>query len=128
MLRDEADRVEGRSSETPPRREIRPGVVFNPKTPQNAAGIRIDPPVSLATASGTIPAATAAAEPPLEPPGIRPRCHGLLVEPRVACWVVMPQPNSWARVVADNHSPARRSDATTAASAGARRSARTFDP
>ena len=37
----------------------------------------MDPPPSLAVASGTIPAATAAAEPPLEPPGVRQRSHGL---------------------------------------------------
>ncbi len=31
-------------------------------------------------ASGHIPAATAAAEPPLEPPGVRRRSHGFLVD------------------------------------------------
>ena len=37
--------------------------------PQNAAGWRIDPPVSVPVAAGTRPAATAAAEPPDEPTG-----------------------------------------------------------
>ena len=40
----------------------------NPKTPQNAAGTRTDPPVSLPSARGATPAATTAAEPLLEPP------------------------------------------------------------
>ena len=82
------------ASATPPAREMRPKVVFSPSTPQNAAGSRIDPPVSLPMASGTSPAATAAADPPEDPPGTRPRSHGFEVEPRVACWVVIPQPNS----------------------------------
>ena len=40
-----------------------------PTTPHSAAGWRIEPPVSVPSASGAIAAATAAAEPPLEPPG-----------------------------------------------------------
>ena len=44
-----------------------------PTTPQNEAGCRIDPPVSLPRAAGTIRAATAAADPPDEPPGVRLR-------------------------------------------------------
>jgi len=31
----------------------------------------MDPPVSVPSAAGTSPAATAAADPPLDPPGIR---------------------------------------------------------
>src|SRR5262245_13489984 len=40
---------------------------FSPTRPQNDAGIRIEPPMSLAWAAGTSPDATAAAEPPLDP-------------------------------------------------------------
>ena len=40
-----------------------------PTTPHSAAGWRIDPPVSEPSASGANPAATAAADPPDEPPG-----------------------------------------------------------
>ena len=50
-----------------------------PVTPQKAAGVRIEPDVSLPIAKGTRPAATAAAEPLEEPPlqwsgfqGVRP--------------------------------------------------------
>ena len=43
--------------------------------------MRIEPPPSLPWATGTRPAATAAADPPEEPPGVRSRFHGLLVAP-----------------------------------------------
>ncbi len=59
--------------------ETRPRVGFMPTSPQQAAGIRIEPPPSDAPAAGTRPAATAAAEPPDEPPGVRdeiPRVAG----------------------------------------------------
>ena len=45
--------------------------------------MRIEPAPSAATAAGTRPAATAAAEPPLEPPGVRSVSHGLRVTPQV---------------------------------------------
>ena len=45
------------------------------------AGMRIEPPPSPACATGTMPLATAAAEPPLEPPGVCARFHGLCVGP-----------------------------------------------
>ena len=48
---------------------LRARVGFRPTRPQHEAGMRIEPPPSLACAIGTMPAATAAAEPPLEPPG-----------------------------------------------------------
>ena len=60
---------------------MRPRVGFSPKRPQAEAGMRIEPPPSVACASGTMPAATAAAEPPLEPPGARSWRHGLRVTP-----------------------------------------------
>ena len=43
--------------------------------------MRIEPPPSAAGAIGTRPAATAAAEPPLEPPGLRCGSQGLRVTP-----------------------------------------------
>ena len=43
--------------------------------------MRIEPPVSVPTAAWQSPAATAAAEPPLEPPAVRAVSHGLLVCP-----------------------------------------------
>jgi hypothetical protein len=61
--------------------EIRPREGFSPISPVQAAGIRIDPPPSAPSAIGTIPAATAAAEPPLEPPTVRSGLKGLRVMP-----------------------------------------------
>ena len=39
--------------------------------PQQAAGIRIEPPVSVPRVARAMPAATLTADPPLEPPGER---------------------------------------------------------
>ena len=49
--------------------------------PQTAAGWRIEPPVSEPRDSGARSAATAAAEPPDEPPGTRSSSQGLSVGP-----------------------------------------------
>ena len=49
--------------------------------PVTAAGWRIEPPVSVPIESGASNAATAADEPPDEPPGMRDRSHGLCVGP-----------------------------------------------
>src|SRR5262245_16697059 len=65
-----------------------------PKRPQHEAGMRMEPPPSLAWAIGTIPAATAAAEPPLEPPTECPGFHGLRVCPNNLGSVVGTRPNS----------------------------------
>src|SRR2546427_12313155 len=54
---------------------------FKPTSPHSLDGMRIEPPPSLACATGTRPAATAAAEPPLEPPGERLVSQGLRVGP-----------------------------------------------
>src|SRR6185437_14357949 len=55
----------------------RPRVGLRPTSPHSLAGMRIDPPPSLACAPATRPAATAAADPPDEPPGEWPRSRGL---------------------------------------------------
>src|SRR6266542_4820093 len=60
---------------------MRPYVGFNPITPHSAAGCRTEPPVSEPNATGTIPAATAAAEPPDEPPGTREMSQGFRTGP-----------------------------------------------
>lgn len=48
-----------------------------PVMPQNDAGWRMEPPVSVPVTAGARPAATATAEPPEEPPGTRSRFQGL---------------------------------------------------
>src|SRR5277367_135451 len=67
------------SSRQPGQSGTRPIDAFMPKRPQNAAGSRIDPPPSLPIAIGQIPLATAAADPALEPPGVRAKSQGLRV-------------------------------------------------
>ena len=49
--------------------------------PQHVAGLRSEPPMSLPRPIGLIPAASATASPPDEPPAVRPRSHGLRVSP-----------------------------------------------
>lgn len=48
-----------------------------PVMPQNDAGWRIEPPVSVPVTAGARRAATATALPPEEPPGMRSAFHGL---------------------------------------------------
>ena len=60
---------------------MRPNEGLCPTRPQKPPGVRVDPPPSLAVANGTIPAATALADPPLDPPGVRVGSHGLRVTP-----------------------------------------------
>ena len=59
-----------------------------------AAGCRIEPPVSVPMPSGAANAATAADEPPDEPPGMRSRSHGLRVGPYALFSVDEPIANS----------------------------------
>src|ERR1019366_6336960 len=58
-----------------------PLVGLRPTRPQREAGIRTEPPPSVAVATPTSPPAMAAAEPPLEPPGEYSIFHGLRVTP-----------------------------------------------
>ena len=57
------------------------GIIRKPNSPQNAAGTRTEPPVSVPMANGTMPAATAATEPLLEPPVVRPGNRGCSQSP-----------------------------------------------
>src|SRR5580765_5468115 len=66
----------------------RPRLGFSPTRPHSLAGMRIDPPPSLAWATGTSPAATAAAEPPDEPPVECPMFQGLRQAPYASDSVV----------------------------------------
>src|SRR5690625_4821043 len=77
-----------------PYRDTEPYVGFVPTVPVNAAGSRIEPPVSLPSAHGAINAATAAAGPPPDPPGTRLRSHGFRVTPNAEYSVVEPIANS----------------------------------
>ncbi len=54
---------------------------LSPNTPHSEAGTRTEPLVSEPSARGTKPAATAAPEPPEEPPATRSGAWGLRVGP-----------------------------------------------
>jgi hypothetical protein len=69
------------SENGPPGRSITPRVGLSAHRPQNAAGIRTDPAASVPIAMGPSPAATAAAGPALDPPGVKLGQPGLLVGP-----------------------------------------------
>src|SRR6185436_10468294 len=73
---------------------VRARLGFSPTSPQHDAGIRIEPPPSFACATGTMPLATAAAEPPLDPPVVRSTFHGLRDAPYVTGSVVGTSPHS----------------------------------
>jgi hypothetical protein len=76
-------------------------------------GIRIEPPPSLPWASGARPAATAAAAPPLEPPGVRDLSHGLRQSPFSSDSVIAIVPNSGVFVLPITTNPASRMRRTT---------------
>src|SRR5438067_13851365 len=57
--------------------DTRPRDGFNPTSPHALAGMRIEPPPSLACPMATMPLATAAPDPPDDPPVERLWSHGL---------------------------------------------------
>ena len=64
-----------------PDRLTRPSVGFSPTIPHALAGLTIEPSVSVPTDSGASPAATATADPELDPDGLRPVPCGLTAWP-----------------------------------------------
>ena len=91
-----------------------------PMTPQQVAGLRTDPPVSVPSAPGARPVATATAEPLEEPPGWRSRFHGLSAAGHGNSRVGPPVANSCKASLPSSTAPASRSRVTTVASAAAR--------
>src|SRR5215831_18281613 len=75
--------------------------------------MRIEPPASVPTASGQMPDSTAAALPPLLPPGVRSRFQGLRVTPVSGESVTGFQPNSGVVVLPKNTAPSPRNRAVT---------------
>lgn len=59
----------------------RPCGGLNPYRPLKLAGMRMDPPMSLPVASVVSPAASAAPDPPDDPPVVKRRFHGLRMTP-----------------------------------------------
>ena len=76
---------------------------------------------------GAKSAATAAADPPDEPPGTRVVSSGFFVGPKAEFSVLEPIANSSRLVLPTKIAPASRSRVTTVASYGGRQSARIFD-
>src|SRR5829696_7626220 len=96
--------------------------------PQNAAGWRIEPPVSVPRLAAHSPAATAAVLPPELPPGTRDGSHGLRVLWYAERSVDEPIPNSSQLTLPRMTAPAARSRSTTAASYGGIQPSRSFEP
>ena len=85
-------------SGTTPASETSPRVGLIAEVPQHAEGIRSEPAVSVPVAAGVMRAASAAAEPPLDPPGDR------VEVPRAADLVGRPADRELVRVqVAEQH-------------------------
>src|SRR5437868_15240218 len=95
--------------------------------PQRAAGWRIDPPVSEPSASGAMPAATATADPPLDPPGMRSVAHGFRAGPNAEFSLDDPMANSSQFVLPMITAPAASSRETAVASNGGTKRSRMRD-
>src|SRR5262245_13103291 len=97
-----------------PQREQRPYVRFMPTVPVKAAGWRIEPPVSVPVAPRQSRAATAAADPPDEPPGVSGvfeprRRHGECTAPKCEVSLEEPIANSSQLVLPSSTAPSRQS-------------------
>src|SRR3954447_13450639 len=88
----------------------------------------MDPPVSVPMPRGAWYDATAALEPPPDPPGIRSRSHGLWVGPNAECSVEEPIANSSMLVLPSTTSPAPLSRSTRVASYGGTQPSSSRDP
>ncbi len=83
-------------------------VGFNPTSPLTAAGIRIEPPPSLACAMGTTPAATKAPEPADDAPAVWSVFHGPRTGPSRGCSADPLKPNSESWVLPSGIRPVPR--------------------
>src|SRR5882672_7684567 len=91
----------------------RPGEVRMPTTLQKFGGLRSEPPISLPSASGTIPQASATQPPPVLPPQVLVTSYGLRVGPNTGLNVCEPKPNSGTLVLPITMAPALFSRCTT---------------
>ncbi len=98
---------------------MRPLVGFSPANPQNAAGMRTEPPPSVPVASGARPIINAAPLPPEEPPGDQSGAHGLRVSPKSRFDANPSKANSGRFVLPTTIAPAARRRATASQSRSA---------
>src|SRR5678810_750095 len=96
-------------------------------TPHNDAGCLTEPPVSEPSATGTMPAATAVAEPPDEPPETRVVSHGFRTGPNAEFSFDDPMANSSQLVLPRMIAPAPSRRRVTVASKGGTKSSRMRD-
>src|ERR1700730_16911667 len=96
--------------------------------PQKAAGIRIEPPVSVPIAAAAIFATIAAPEPPLEPPGMRSRLYGLRHVPQCGLVLVAPLANSCRLSLPNRIAPAACNRVHMVQSKSGTKSARILEP
>src|SRR3954468_1946350 len=106
----------------------RPCEGLMPYTPQNAAGIRIDPAPSEPWWIGPIPAAAQTAAPALEAPAFIPCFQGLCVMPVSGLLLTPLQPNSETVVLPMEIAPAARRRSTCALSKSGTRSRKICEP
>ena len=97
-------------------------------SPVSDPGIRTEPPPSVPSANGVTPAATLAAAPALDPPGVFDRSHGLRVMPVNGQSPTALHPNSLVVVLPRITAPALRARSTAGASNAATLSAVDFEP
>src|SRR3954453_13882513 len=91
------------------------GAVAPRGRPAAPAAGGVQPPVSVPIAHGAVPAATAAALPPDDPPGTRVRSHGFWTGPKPECSLEEPMANSSWLVLPSRGAPAARMFSTTVA-------------
>src|SRR6266478_5355790 len=91
----------------------RPGDGRMPTTLQKFGGLRNEPPMSLPSASGTMPHASATAPPPVLPPQVLVKSYGFRVAPKTLLNVCEPSPNSGTFVLPITIPPAAFSRCTT---------------
>src|SRR5437016_6299474 len=88
----------------------------------------MEPPVSEPSVATAVPAATAAAEPPLEPPGTRDRSRGLCTGPYAEFSFDEPMANSSQFNLPRMMAPAASSRATAVQSYGGTKLPMIFEP
>src|SRR6202171_947876 len=93
-----------------------PGVGCIPTIPQNDAGFRIEQPKSVPCANGTMPVATATADPPEEPAGLNAGFQGLRVTPTTSLKGLAPADNSGVLFLPSTIAPAAFRRRTASAS------------
>src|SRR5262245_30060988 len=94
----------------------RPKCALMPARPVKQHGMRTEPPPSVPSANGVIPAATDAAAPALEPPGVLARFQGWRVIPVNGLSPTGLQPNSLVVVLPMRIAPAALARSTAGAS------------